>query len=98
METTDLYKKLDDLAKNDLTILEKLGDIRVSLAKTETRVLQNTQDLSRNTVDMERHILRTDTLEAYLDRSKGFVIAISILSPLAAGLLTFLTHFVLNRL
>ena len=96
MDNTDVYKKLETLANNDQAILEKITEVRVSLARTEGQIMQNTSDLTRNTHDMAAHIKRTHMLESYLDRSKGFVIAISILSPLAAGLLTFLTHYFLN--
>lgn len=97
MDNIDLYKKLDKLAENDMAILDRISDIRVSLARTEGQVMQNTNDLTKNTLDMAAHIKRTHMLESYLDRSKGFVIAISVLSPLAAGLLTFITNYLLNR-
>ena len=97
LDSTDVFKKLDDLSKNDMTILDRISDIRVSQARTEAKVQQNTVDLSANALDMAKHIRRTDLLESYLDRQKGFLIALSVLSPLAAGLLTFITNYILNN-
>ena len=97
LDSTDVFKKLDDLSKNDMTILDRISDIRVSQARTEAKVQQNTIDLSANAGDMAKHIRRTDLLESYLDRQKGFLIALSVLSPLAAGLLTFITNYLLNN-
>lgn len=98
MDHSDVYRKLDDLAKNNLTILEKISEVRVGQAKMEIQVKQNTFDLTKNTIDMGTHIKRTDKLEAYVDKLMGFFLAISILSPLAAGLLTFLTNYFLGKI
>ena len=97
LDSADVFKKLDDLSKNDMTILDRISDIRVSQARTEAKVQQNTVDLTANALDMAKHIRRTDLLESYLDRQKGFLIALSVLSPLAAGLLTFITNYILNN-
>jgi hypothetical protein len=91
MDYNEIYKKLDKLSDNDFTILEKLGDMRADVAKTEIRIKTNTDDL-------KEHMRRTAILEDIVQRGKGFFLAIALLAPIVGGGISFAVHYILRTL